>query len=188
MAVISGIDLADIVPNKTGGRQAGAPKEIIPVFDEYKAKAIESLKLSLEEAKGRFDSGLKRPEYTPSSNWRIVGGSEANKDTAVADLAVMVCIKVGKRNKLKCMPEFKTVNGEVQQVADTGAAELKVKGAAVSKILANLLAQVEGMSKDDGLGKMFHEEAIALGKKARKNSIAAGKIKYDAASDKFIAA
>ena len=77
MAVISGIDLADIVPNKTGGRQAGAPKEIIPVFDEYKAKAIESLKLSLEEAKGRFDSGLKRPEYTPSSNWRIVGGSEA---------------------------------------------------------------------------------------------------------------
>lgn len=177
------IDLGDVVPNKKGGRVAGEPKEVMPVFDEYKEKAIALLTLSIKEAKGRFQDNTPRSEYSPSGNWRIVGQRNPGGEESV-----MISFKVGGRNKLKCFPVVKTdADGNVQVESETGAPELKIKSAAVVKNLKNLKKLAEEMTRDNPLGKMFHEEAIALGMKARAKAIEAGKVYYDKKEDKFLA-
>lgn len=197
------IPLEDIVPNRAGGRTAGEPKEIIPVFDEYKQKAIDLMKESIEEAVGRFDKGLLIPkqvtnketgevtetfEYTPSGNWRIIGGAKASikADREAGNLSVMCCIKVGKRNKLPVLPEYKTVDGAVVKVAETGQKEVKVKGSAVTRTLQSFLAVLEGMEKESELGQKFHREAIDIKAKSMASNIKAGKVAYNKLEDKYL--
>jgi len=188
------IDIDDVVPNRAGGRTAGEPKPIPKVFDEYKEKAIALMEQSIADAEGRFDKGLIIPEgdsvqYTPSGNWRIIGGkkaSEKKQGEDAKDLSVMVSIKVGKRNKLPVLPEFKTIDGKVVQVAETGQDEVKVKGGAVSKTLKGFLATLQGMDKESELGTLFHAEAIDIKTKSMKANIEAGKVAYNKLEDKFL--
>ena len=188
------VDINDIVPNRAGGRAPGEPRPIPTVFDEYKEKAITLMEQSISDAEGRFDKGLIVPEgdsvkYTPSGNWRILGGKKASEKKQGEDakeLSVMVSIKVGKRNKLPVLPEFKTVDGEVVQVADTGQTEVKVKGGAVSKTLKGFLATLQGMEKDSELGQIFHQEAVDIKAKSMRKNIDAGKVAYNKLEDKFL--
>ena len=188
------IDIEDVVPNRAGGRAPGEPKPIPKVFDEYKAKAIALMEQSISDAEGRFDKGLVVPEgdsvqYTPSGNWRILGGkkaSEKKQGEDAKDLSVMVSIKVGKRNKLPVLPEFKTIDGEVVQVADTGQTEVKVKGGAVSKTLKGFLATLQAMEKESELGITFHQEAVDIKTKSMAKNIAMGKVAYNKLEDKFL--
>ena len=182
-------DERDRVQVKQGGKKAKA-KPKVTVWDHYKKNTLEGLATAITEANGRF--GTENSAQVPyesgkaSTMWRIVGEQNGGVDETVR-----ISLKVGNRNKLPIFPVYKRlkVDGEwiEQKVADAGADEYQVHCSAVTKNLRRLESMVKSMKLGDGdLGDMFHAEALALSKKARKNSIENKKVRYDKDSDMFI--
>ena len=154
-------------PPATSGR-SGSSKVKLPVFEDQKAKVIEKLMISIEEANGRY--GSKEQEANPlpkairSKNWTV-----RTKAEQLMDEQCEVTVRVGQA-LWECFeedPHYKESTKRYLVDADM-----------LVPVLEEIKKMVEGLDKDSAEGKSFHALAVdAAGRRAKGT--------YNKATDMF---
>ena len=152
-----------------GSTRGGSSKAKLPVFEDQKAKVIEKLKISIEEANGRY--GSPEQEAAPlekairSKNWTV-----RTKAEQLMDEQCEVTVRVGQA-LWECFEEDPAVKDSTKRYL--------VHADMLVPVLQELVSMVEGLEKDSPEGLSFHALAVeAAGRRNKKT--------YDAESDMFV--
>ena len=151
----------------------GGDKPKPKVFDTAKANVLDNLKLSIEEAKGRYGGtdtagAALRAEPLPkairSKNWTV---TTQNEDGKLMDEQCTITVRVGQALWACFETDPDVKDSEKYFLVDAPVLVEK---------LEMIESIVEGLDKDSALGKSFHALAIA-GREKR------GTLKHDPETD-----
>ena len=156
-----------VAPAGSSGGRTLKPK--LPVFEDQKAKVLEKLKISIEEASGRY--GSPEQEAAPlekairSKNWTVRAKAEQ-----LMDEQCEVTVRVGQA-LWECFEADPSVKDSTKRYL--------VHADMLVPVLKELASMVEDLDKGSADGISFHKLAVeAAGRRNKKT--------YDAESDMFV--